>query len=626
MRNRNSFSSKLSRNILLVSSLIFLGAFGFSSLYSHIIVAKEAKESARNLLHSTINQIENIFGKVEREVTSMAWLVEENKNNEEFLYHITRKVVEDSEVAGCSIAFEKNYFHNKYYFSPYSYKDEETGEILSKQLGSTSYDYFYSDWYQIPSLIGSSCWSEPYFDEGGAKVMMTTFSYPIKNKDGHIYAIITADLTLDWINEILSGIEPYPSSTVSLTSRGGTYVMTNTDANLQGETLFSTAMRTNNETVMKIAEDMVAGKEGLMRYTVNGTTSYAVYGPLSNGWSISITCTLKEVLSRASTMLMITLLIALVGLAVLFFVSRHTINRLTKPLSTISDSAIKIANGDFDTALPEINTGDEVQQLRDSFDFMERSLAAYVENLKETTAANERLESEINIASKIQMALLSRDFPHLYNLDLHALMQPAKQVGGDLYDFYIKDNCLYFAVGDVSGKGLPASMFMAITKSLYRYISNMGLELNEVITRLNDTISEGNESGMFVTMFIACLNLETGLLKYCNAGHNPVVVNGSFLEEKPNLAVGLMPGFPYVQQECSLEKGARIIIYSDGVTEAEKADKDQYGNDRLLAWANSQNQEESAQTACEMLYSDVKTFVEGNEQNDDITIMTIKYK
>ena len=610
----------------MVSSLIFLGALGFSSLYSHIIVAEEAKSSARNLLHSTVNQIETIFGRVEKEVSSMAWLVDEHKYDEDYLYHITREIVKDSEVAGCAIAFEKNYFKDKYYFSPYSYRDEETGEILSKQLGNTSYDYFYSDWYQIPSLIGRDCWSEPYYDEGGAGVMMTTYSYPIKDENGHIYAIITADLTLDWINEIIAGIEPYPSSTVSLTSRSGLYVSTSTGADLQGETMFSTAMSTNNENVLKIAEEIVGGKEGLMRYMINGVTSFAVYGPLSNGWSLSITCSLKEVLSRASTMLIITLLIALLGLTVLFLVCRHTINKLTRPLSTISDSAIKIANGDFNTALPEINTGDEVQQLRDSFDFMEKSLATYIENLKETTATNERLESELDIASKIQMALLSRDFPHLDNLDLHALMQPAKQVGGDLYDFYIKDNCLYFAVGDVSGKGLPASIFMAITKALYRYISNMGLELDEVVTRLNDAISDNNESGMFVTMFAGCLNLETGLLKYCNAGHNLVVVNGKFLDEKPNLAVGLISGFPYVLQQCSLEKGARIILYSDGVTEAERSDKEQYGNDRLLAWTAMQDQEESAETACNLLYSDVKNFVEGNEQNDDITIMTIKYK
>ena len=625
MRN-NSFSSKLSRHILLVSSLIFLGALGFSSLYSHIIVAEEAKSSARNLLHSTVNQIETIFGRVEKEVSSMAWLVDEHKYDENYLYHITRKVVDDSEVAGCAIAFEKNYFEDKYYFSPYSYRDELTGEILSKQLGSASYDYFYSDWYQIPSLIGEACWSEPYYDEGGARVMMTTYSYPIKDENGHIYAIITADLTLDWLNEIIAGIEPYPSSTVSLTSRSGLYVCTSTGADLQGETLFSTAMSTGNESVLKIAEDIVGGKDGLVRYTINGVTSYAVYGPLSNGWSLSITCALKEVLSRASMMLMITLLIALLGLTVLFFVCRYTIKRLTNPLSSISDSAIKIANGDFNTALPEINTGDEVQQLRDSFDFMEKSLVDYIENLKNTTAANERMESELNIANKIQMALLSRDFPHLENLDLHALMQPAKQVGGDLYDFFIKDNCLHFAVGDVSGKGIPASIFMAITKALYRYISNMGLEVNEVITKLNDAISENNESGMFVTMFIGCLDLETGLLKYCNAGHNPVVVNGEFLNVKPNLAVGLIPGFPYVLQQCSLEKGARIILYTDGVTEAEKSDKEQYGNDRLLAWTAMQNQQEDAETACKLLYSDVKDFVEGNEQNDDITIMTIKYK
>lgn len=625
-KGENSFSKTLSKNVLLVTSLIFIAALGFTSLYSHIIVANEAEESATHLLHSTINEIEAMVGKVEEKVEGVAWLVEEKKYDEDYLYHITRKMVEEQDILGSAIAFEPYFFKDKYYFSPYSYKDEASGDIVSKQLGTAQFDYFYMDWYQIPNLLGEPCWSEPYFDEAGAGAMMTTYSYPIKDENGHTYAILTADISLDWISDMLSGIKPYPSSNVSLISRNGSYITLGTNSALLGETVFSTAIPTGNKDILKIAENIINQEEGVSKYVRNGETSFAVYGHLSNGWSVSITCALAEVLSRASMMHLITTIIAILGLIVLFFVCRITIRRLTEPLKSISDSALSIANGNFETELPEIHTGDEVQLLRDSFDYMEKSLVSYIDNLKTTTAANERFESELNIANKLQMALLPVEFPDNDKIGLHAFVKPAKEVGGDLYDFFIKDNLLYFAVGDVSGKGVPASIFMAITKSLFRFISDMDLELNEVLIRMNDFISKDNSGGMFVTMFIGCLNMDTGEMKYCNAGHNPVIVNGRFLDVKPNLAVGLMEGFPYVQQSCTLDKGSWIVAYTDGVNEAERADKEQYGNERLLAWSADMERYQNTGDACDHLYGEVKDFVAGNEQNDDITIMTIKYK
>lgn len=175
-------------------------------------------------------------------------------------------------------------------------------------------------------------------------------------------------------------------------------------------------------------------------------------------------------------------------------------------------------------------------------------------------------------------------------------------------------------------------MFMSITRSASRFISGLDMELDEVMKNINDCIVDGNDSGMFVTLFMGCLNLETGHLKYCNGGHNPLVVipaNGGepyFLQQKPNIAIGVFPDFVFQMQEMDLEKGSRLLLYTDGVSEAERSDKSQYGNERLLEWAKSSLAIESEEDVCNMLYGDVRKFTDGNEQNDDITIMSIKLK
>lgn len=622
---QKSFAGRLSLNILIFTSLIFLGALTFSGIFSHIILSEEAENSAKNLLHSTINQIGADMGRVEEMVKGASWLVEEEKDDEDYLYHITSKLVEDNLVMGSAIAFSPYYFQSKYYFSPYSFINAE-GKIESRQLGNNQYDYFYMDWYQIPSLLGEPCWSEPYFDEGGGESLMTTYSYPLKDEEGKVFAVITADVSLQWISEALSEIKPYPNSVVSLVSRSGQYINVSPDSDLRGETLFSSAYSAGDQQLIDIAKAMSAGVDGISKYVRGGKASFAVYGPLPNKWSVGITCSYEDVLHRASRLHLITILIALLGLIVLFFVCRSLIKKLTKPINSVSEATLKIADGNFNIDLPEIKTGDEIQQLRDSIVFMEDSLVKYVDDLKESTAANERFENELGIASKIQMGMLSRNFPHTDQIGAHAILRPAKEVGGDLYDFFFKDNWFYFAIGDVSGKGIPASLFMAITKFAFRLLANSSLELDQVMTKLNNAVSEGNANGLFVTMFTGAINLDTGEFKYCNAGHNPIILNGEFLKAKTNIAVGVFENFNYEMESCMLEKGSKILAYTDGVTEAEKADKEQYTEARLLEWNNAHSNLPSSEEACESLYEDVKAFTEGNDQNDDITIMTIKFK
>ena len=624
-----SFSARLSLNILLITSVLFVAAIAVAAVSSHKLISEEATKSAQNLLNATIKDIEKTLQGVESVVESYAWLVEENKNDSEYLYHITRNIVENnSDIVGSAIAFREYYKPGEYFFSPYSYVSS-TGAIESMQLGSPQYNYFFSDWYQIPSLLGEPCWSEPYYDEGGANILMSTYSYPLKDESGKVYAVMTADIPLYWISDLLAGIKPYPSSVVSLVSRSGFFLTIGDFEELAGETLFSLVDRSSSRDLglAEAAQKIMSSESGVCSYAQGTKVSFVVYGPLSNGWHAYMTCDYGEVLARTSEMHMVLILIGLLGLIILFVLSYLTIHHLTKPLTEFSDSALSIAQGNFNTPLPEIKHEDEIKKLRNSFEFMQSSLTEYIKNLKETTAANERFESELNIANAIQMSMLPKNFPHNDKIGLHAILKPAREVGGDLYDFMVKDNMAYFTVGDVSGKGVPASMYMAITRSAIRFVLGMGLPLNEVINKVNNAFCDGNDTGMFVTLFLGSVNLDTGEFRYCNAGHNPVVLNNEFLPAAPNLAVGVWPDFQYVEQSVQLEKGSRLIIYTDGVTEAEREDKSQYGEERLLKWAESSETTcHSAEEACQNLLDSVHEFTEGNAQNDDITIMTIKIK
>ena len=250
------------------------------------------------------------------------------------------------------------------------------------------------------------------------------------------------------------------------------------------------------------------------------------------------------------------------------------------------------------------------------------------EQLEQTTAAKERIESELRIAREIQMSMVPHEFPERPDLDLYASMTPAKEVGGDLYDYLLEDNILYFCLGDVSGKGVPASLFMAQTIRLFRALAKQHLMPASIATRLNDELTEKNDNGMFVTMFIGQLNLITGLLHFCNAGHNPLVIggdeqHGSFLEMEPNAPIGLWPEFEYVGEEIESIKSRPLFIYSDGLNEAENIKQDQFGDDHMLEILRH-TKFKNARYVVEHMEAEVKRHRQGTEPNDDMTIMCIK--
>ena len=252
------------------------------------------------------------------------------------------------------------------------------------------------------------------------------------------------------------------------------------------------------------------------------------------------------------------------------------------------------------------------------------------EQLEKTTAAKERIESELRIAREIQMSMVPHEFPQRTDLDIYASMTPAKEVGGDLYDYLLEDEILYFCLGDVSGKGVPASLFMAQTIRLFRALAKQHLMPAAIATQLNNDLTEKNDSGMFVTMFIGQLNLITGQLHFCNAGHNPPVIGGdehqgSFLEMESNAPIGLWPEIDFIGEEIETIKDRPLFIYSDGLNEAENSKQEQFGDDHILDILRH-TKFKDARHVVELMEAEVKRHRADAESSDDMTIMCLKAK
>ena len=257
-------------------------------------------------------------------------------------------------------------------------------------------------------------------------------------------------------------------------------------------------------------------------------------------------------------------------------------------------------------------------------------LQSAYDQLEETTAVKERIESELRIARDIQMSMVPGIFPIRDDLDIYAAMIPAKEVGGDLYGYLLMQDKLYFCVGDVSGKGVPASLFMAQATRLFRTLATQNMMPAEIATRMNAELSADNEAGMFVTMFIGLINLKNGRLDFCNCGHNPPVLgnsdgSGAFLQMEANAPIGLWPELEYVGESVENVKGRPFFAYTDGLNEAENLQQEQFGDDRLLQILSNQRFS-SAREVVETLKAEVKKHRNGAEPNDDLTMLCLKVR
>ena len=331
--------------------------------------------------------------------------------------------------------------------------------------------------------------------------------------------------------------------------------------------------------------------------------------------------------------IMYGIVIFIVGAIALFVGCTIAIYRLVKPLRQFADSAISIADGDLEAPLPEIQSEDELLQLRNSFEHMQHALKQHINDLQTTTASKERLQSEVKIAHDIQMGMIPTTFPQRQDLDLFASMTPAKEVGGDLYDFIIEGDELFFIIGDVAGKGVPASLYMAVTRTLFRNLAGNYQSAANIVREMNHAIASTNDSFIFVTVFVGVLDMKTHYLTYCNAAHNaPVMITAegecSLLEVETNLPIGVEDRYAYGEQQVDFPPGSALLLYTDGLTEAMYFSSDGsrklFGEHRVLHDVQK-NCKASAIEVIDFLKQHVSVFADGTEQSDDLTMLFLRH-
>ena len=568
--------------LLVIVAAVTLEATSLVQYFSsRRMLRQEASLRAESELRATRNEIMDIVDQAEAAVHNSIWISRWCLDYPDSLAVVSRRIVEENpSVMGSTIALVPGYKKDLPLFSPYVCRTADGGTEL-KSLATEEYDYPSQEWFTEPLNYGIGYWSEPYVDEGGGEILMTTYSVPVMDDTGRVAAVLTADVSLDWLTELVGNVRVYPNAFSVLISRNGKIMVSPVEELNMQTSIMDYAEKTKDTSSFKVlAEGMLTGKSGSVSLRQNRRERmFVFYAPIEKtGWSMAIAIPDSEIYGEIRRMSFLVSILMLIGLGMLVFILRSAFK-----------SQVKYA------------------QLNEKKD---------------------RMENELRIGHNIQMSMIPKSFPPFperKDIDMAATVVPAKEVGGDLYDFYIREEKLYFCIGDVSGKGVPASLVMAVTRSLFRTVSAHEKSPQRIVTLMNDSMSDMNDNNMFVTFFCGVLDMATGHLRYCNAGHNPPVVYNDevkYLPALPNLPLGIMSGMSFQEQEMDLNYDDSIFLYTDGVTEAENIEHEQFGESRMEAVLRTRR---NALDNLHEMRKAVADFVDGADPSDDLTMLFIHY-
>lgn len=609
-------SIKMTAFVIAVILLIF-GISGYLELkmaYKTTVAdaqqrADEAMTAAANAVNWRLYNVENTT----HTAGGYAKIIEKSPND---AYTFLKELIESNpDIASAGFFFKPGYYSNiKGAYAPTISRNKVTKEISAANITDTGhgYDYLHGDENWDLSSKGDSIWGDPYVDSTFTKRPLVTYSVPVYDSKGDFMAVLYTEIDLQWLWLLLNDLKPTPDSQVSAIDKHGVFLCHSDSSLILNTNALQLAKSGNDTTVLSITKKMLKGERGRDSIKQNVTAemqdgdivakdnieaSYVYYAPIERtGWSITFTYPTSKILSIPREMFWNMIKLGSITLLLLLIVITIGIHYIARP---------------------------------------------FAEKLQNVTASKAGIESELRVASSIQMGMIPKlypAFPERKELDVYGILKPAKSVGGDLYDYFIRDEKFFFCIGDVSGKGVPASLFMAVIRALFRNITLHVSDPKEVIEALNTALAEGNDLNMFCTMFLGVLDLKTGKLEYCNAGHNaPIIrritdggkdVDVHYANIDINIAVGVFDGFPFKKGETILKPGEAIFLYTDGVTEAEDKQKELFGEERTMNTLSKARKEHirSAKDFVEYVYNAVNNHAQNTDQSDDITMMVVEYK
>ena len=574
--------------IIITAAILIELISGIQYFNTHKILEEELEKRAESELVMKAVLIKGALNSNEDNLKNHIWDIHRNLSAPDSMFAVMRRTIETNRYAsGSFISFTPYYYPEKgRLFEPLAEKKGTVVETL--QIAGDGHDYTQKDYYKLAVKSDSAFWVDPYEDSFNSNYI-TSYVTAIHDKDKKIAAVAGIDVSLKWFADTLDKRHVYPSSfNLVLTADGKIITRPSDESEAVTDHIASLI---NDSTVAR--EKSRSGRSDKIKFDSDNGKGTIFYANMRGAphWQIAVVCYDKEAYASLSSLRLHMLLMMLLAFGALLF--------------------------------------------------MVWLFARNDEALKEKTIEQRKMDNELHIAHSIQQALLPVDTAAqtgaLKEVGVRGCLIPAKAVGGDLYNEFVRDDKLFFCIGDVSGKGVPSALIMAIMQSVFRTIASRENNPAHIVTQLNEMACRNNKENIFVTSFVGVLDLPTGRLRYCNAGHEkPIVIKKThggagipattceLLNTKPNLPIGLFDDFKYEMQETYMEKDTTLFLYTDGLTEARNIENKQYSRDRateVLAACESTD----PQVLTETTIREVTQFSEGTEQSDDLTLLAVSY-
>ena len=635
-KNQKSIAFRLSIFVLFGASLLFL-FFGFVNY----------QVSRRTWIQNAELNADVVTSKAVMEIKSQLLVIENVA--EDLKYVLFTPARDDDELLKILM---QGYFENLEGLVAVSFISKPPGGVN----GSCQWSYYYGaldtlvtripydpdliKWENDPRETRRPEWSETQAGVFKGNEKTITYSVPLADRDS-LYGLFNVHVSLTWLDEMVASLEVYRSGLAIIVASNGVFLTHPTQKEAIGNRSLQNPLREElSADLAGFFDEMKINQSGYAEMEDPDFTNdriFLIYRPLEvmNGFLL-LYVPKKEVLGdlvRTSTIL---LLIAIVSFSLLIMVVFMVSRKMLSPLNQLSRTIMKIGEGDFNVDLPEYSRMDEIGNLSHAFSQMRDDLKEHVVLLDESTSERDQIRTEINVAAKIQKSIIPTEPPHQLTekgYSIYGILRPAKTVGGDFYDFFMKgDQRLYFVIGDVTGKGVPASFFMGMARTFFRTESKYAESTGDLLFRINEDLCMNNPEAIFITMFCGILDIKTGKMEFTNAGHNfPIFarLDGTIkrLEHQHGPPVGLVTGQSYSSDQLLIRKDELLLLYTDGVTEARDENGQIFGEERLKNLAEEiQRTASDAESFSQTLLDHIESYESGAEQSDDLSVLTLKRK
>lgn len=632
---RRSFALQLVVFIFIFTIIIFAMMFLVQTAMTKRIMTNNAEQIAKNLTWESINKIEGILRNIENITFNTAYLLgNQLLSQSEQKEYIRNIIIRNDEIVSVSVLYTQKQLIDRPNLKSYTYFLQNGSYNFIDETMNVA-EYSISDWFMIPEYNKNGYWSEPRIEVATGFKPITSYSYPLFEK-GQLIGIVRTNVSLLVLQQIVSSVRLLNSGYAIMISNNGTFITHPADSLILNYSIFSYAEQIEMAALHSVGKDMILGKSRFVKLSRNRNypNKWMYFASINmNKWSLGVKFDNNDIMADLYKVNFTLTIILSLGFIILLSAIYSRIKTIFKPMNSLVNATQKIGGGNFDVHLPKIKMDNEVSILTNSISRMQCELKDYMTNLVKTNQEREKIKSEIRFAAQIQQNIIPSNqnlLAYVKEVSIFGILEPAEDIGGDLYDaFLINDTKLCILIADVFGKGIVASMLMTMVQTLIRSQAKYSSSPTSLIKAVNTYLCENNKQANFITLFIGVVNLSTGKMDFCNAGHTPLYLRKSNHDlirygETHCTALGIFPDLKINSSSLQLNIQDFIILFTDGVTEALSDREEFYGYTRLEEILKAM-QNPTPEIIVKSILSSVREFTGLEKQRDDLSIIVLRF-